>query len=42
VIESDPFAEPFYMAAGAVRIGERRSAATGRALPLLRLATGGR
>jgi GNAT superfamily N-acetyltransferase len=39
VIESDPGAEAFYRSQGAVRIGERRSAGTGRALPLLRLPT---
>ena len=41
-IEADPNAEPFYRSRGAVRIGERVSAATGRALPLLRIATRGR
>jgi GNAT superfamily N-acetyltransferase len=39
VIESDPHAEPFYRSHGAERIGERTSAATGRSLPLLRIAT---
>ena len=39
-IESDPDAEPFYLAAGAARIGTRVSPATGRELPLLRIATG--
>ncbi len=29
LIDSDPFAEPFYLARGAVRIGERRSPSTG-------------
>jgi len=38
-IESDPDAEPFYLAAGAERIGTRVSTATGRELPLLRIAT---
>lgn len=38
VIEADPNAEPFYVAMGAARIGERRSS-TGRTLPLLRVAT---
>ena len=38
-IESDPDAEPFYVAAGAERIGTRVSSATGRELPLLRIAT---
>lgn len=37
VIESDPYAEPFYRARGAVRIGETPSdAVAGRTLPLLR------
>lgn len=40
VIESDPNAEAFYLARGAVRVGARRSASTGRLLPLLRMATG--
>jgi GNAT superfamily N-acetyltransferase len=36
-IESDPFAEPFYLRQGAVRIGETPSSAIpGRVLPLLR------
>ena len=35
VIESDPNAEPFYLAQGARRIGERRAGTTGRTLPLL-------
>jgi DNA-binding transcriptional LysR family regulator len=39
LIESDPDAERFYLAAGAERIGERR-AGTGRMLPLLRIVTG--
>jgi len=38
-IESAPDAEPFYLAAGAERIGTRVSTATGRELPLLRIAT---
>jgi GNAT superfamily N-acetyltransferase len=37
VIESDPNAEPFYRSRGAVPAGHRRSASTGRRLPLLRL-----
>jgi len=40
VVESDPNALPFYLARGAVRIAERASPSTGRALPLLRLSTG--
>ena len=35
LIESDPYAEAFYLHMGAVRIGERVSSATGRSLPLL-------
>ncbi len=35
LIESDPYAEAFYLRMGAVRIGERVSPATGRSLPLL-------
>jgi GNAT superfamily N-acetyltransferase len=35
LVESDPNAEPFYRAHGARRLGERRSASTGRMLPLL-------
>jgi GNAT superfamily N-acetyltransferase len=38
-IESDPNAAPFYARHGAQHVGERRSPSTGRALPLLRLAT---
>lgn len=38
-IESDPFAEPFYAALGAERVGEVASdAAPGRVLPVLRYA----
>jgi GNAT superfamily N-acetyltransferase len=37
-IESDPFAEPFYLRLGAQRVGEITSPSTGRALPLLRYA----
>lgn len=38
-IQSDPFAEPFYRRAGALRVGERPSASLpGRLLPLLELA----
>jgi GNAT superfamily N-acetyltransferase len=40
VIESDPDAEPFYRAQGAVPAGTRTSWSTGRELPLLRIATG--
>ncbi len=36
LIESDPFAEGFYLRMGALRIGERISPQTGRSLPLLR------
>jgi GNAT superfamily N-acetyltransferase len=39
VIESDPDAEPFYRSQGADAIGTRTSSATGRTLPLLRIAT---
>jgi GNAT superfamily N-acetyltransferase len=39
-IESDPDAEPFYLAHGAQPIGTRVSSATGRELPLLRIETG--
>jgi GNAT superfamily N-acetyltransferase len=35
LIESDPFAEPFYLRMGARRIGDRVSPATGRVLPLM-------
>ncbi|GIH09747.1 N-acetyltransferase [Rhizocola hellebori] len=35
LIESDPYAEEFYLHMGAVRIGETVSSATGRSLPLL-------
>jgi GNAT superfamily N-acetyltransferase len=38
LIESDPYAEAFYLAMGAIRIGERASA-SGRALPLLEIST---
>ena len=41
VVESDPDAEPFYLARGAERIGSRVSASTGRELPLLRIGPGG-
>jgi len=37
LIESDPNAEGFYLAMGAMRVGERRSP-SGRTLPLLRVA----
>ena len=40
MIESDPDAEPFYLAHGAESTGKRVSAATGRELPELRIATG--
>jgi N-acetylglutamate synthase-like GNAT family acetyltransferase len=39
VVESDPNAEDFYLAHGAQRVGMRRSASTGRSLPLLGLQT---
>lgn len=35
-VVSDPGAEPFYLAMGAIRDGESRSKSTGRSLPLLR------
>ena len=35
LIESDPFAEPFYIKLGATRIGEIISPGSSRALPLL-------
>ena len=38
-IVSDPYAVPFYLSQGAVRVGARRSSATGRELPLLRITT---
>jgi GNAT superfamily N-acetyltransferase len=38
--ESDPNAEPFYLAQGARRIGERVSRSTGRSLPLMSLPAG--
>jgi GNAT superfamily N-acetyltransferase len=38
-IESDPDAEPFYLAHGAEPVGTRVSSATGRELPLLRINT---
>jgi GNAT superfamily N-acetyltransferase len=38
-VESDPFAEPFYLAMGAVRVGEAASGSvSGRTLPVLYLA----
>lgn len=37
LIESDPNAEPFYRANGAVAVGQRTSPTTGRRLTLLRL-----
>jgi hypothetical protein len=37
LIESDPNAEPFYRAHGAMEIGHRTSPTTGRDLTLLRL-----
>jgi GNAT superfamily N-acetyltransferase len=37
-IESDPYAEPFYLRIGARRVGETLSPETGRVLPLLRYA----
>ncbi len=39
VIESDPNAERFYLARGARRVGERRSASTSRSVPLQRITT---
>src|SRR4051812_14834713 len=39
-IESDPHAEAFYEAHGAMRQGSRRSPSTDRILPLLRIPTG--
>ena len=40
-IEADPYAEEFYLAQGAVRVGEIASGSVpGRALPLLELAVG--
>jgi predicted N-acetyltransferase YhbS len=37
-VESDPFAEPFYLRMGAVRVGEAASQSiSGRTLPVLRL-----
>ena len=39
LIESDPDAEPFYRAQGAVPAGTRTSWSTGRELPLLRIRT---
>jgi GNAT superfamily N-acetyltransferase len=36
-VVSDPGAEPFYLAMGAIRDGESRSSSTGRDLPRLRL-----
>lgn len=38
---SDPNAEPFYLARGAVRVGEHAVASTGRSLPVLRIAVPG-
>ena len=40
-IQSDPYAEGFYLAMGAVRVGELESTVTpGRMLPLLRFDLG--
>jgi GNAT superfamily N-acetyltransferase len=39
LVESDPDAERFYLDHGAERVGESRSASSGRVLPLLRIAT---
>lgn len=39
LIESDPYAEEFYLRMGATRIGETISTATGRTLPLLAVIT---
>jgi GNAT superfamily N-acetyltransferase len=38
-IASDPHAEAFYVAQGAIRVGTQPSPSTGRQLPLLRIAT---
>jgi GNAT superfamily N-acetyltransferase len=38
-IDADPQAEPFYLREGARRVGEVRSASTGRVLPRLVIAT---
>lgn len=40
MIESDPDAEPFYLAQGAKRVGTRRSVSTRRELPLLQIPCG--
>ena len=40
LIEADPDAEPFYLAAGAEPCGRRTSSSTGRSLPLLRIPAG--
>jgi hypothetical protein len=37
LIESDRFAEPFYLAMGAVKVGETRSPVDGAPLPLLKI-----
>lgn len=42
LIESEPYAEPFYLHMGAVRMGEIVSPSTGRRLPLLRVELGER
>lgn len=42
LIESDPNAEAFYRAHGAVPVGRRTSPTSGRELTLLRLAVSGR
>lgn len=39
LIESEPFAEAFYLSKGATRVGGIKSIATGRTLPLLRFTT---
>jgi GNAT superfamily N-acetyltransferase len=41
LVESDPNAVGFYLGHGAVRVGDRRSASTGRWLPLLWLPAAG-
>ncbi|MDP8909654.1 MAG: GNAT family N-acetyltransferase [Chloroflexota bacterium] len=38
-IVSDPYAEPFYISQGAIRVGAQQSSSTGRELPLLRITT---
>lgn len=40
LIVSDPYAEPFYLRMGAIRVGEEASLPTGRRLPVLTLDLG--